>query len=87
MPQQITLSHHHSTYVFCTLKYPSLRSIRDGIKMAEQKDWSSPSLIKTTKLQPNAEQPSTKWTGNLQKDILLQKTERRPHQEVGGVIM
>ena len=35
--------------------------------MAEWKDWSSASLIKTTKLQPNAEQPSTKWTGNFQK--------------------
>ena len=27
------------------------------------------------------EQSSTKWTGNFQKDILLQKTKRRPHQE------
>ena len=36
-----------------------------GIKMAKQKEWHSPSLIKTTKLQPNAEQPSTKWTGNF----------------------
>ena len=43
-------------------------------------------LTKTTKLQPNAEQPSTKWTRNFQKDILLQKTKRRPHQEVGGAI-
>ena len=34
--------------------------------MAEQKDWSSPSLRKTTKLQPTAEQPSTKQTGNYQ---------------------
>ena len=58
----------------------------DGIKMAEQKDWSSTSLIKTTKLQPNAEQPSTKWTGNFQKDNLLQRTKRRSHQEVGGAI-
>ena len=38
---------------------------RDGIKMVEQKDWSSPSLIKT-KLQPNAEPLSTKWSGNFQ---------------------
>jgi len=37
--------------------------------MAEEKDWSSTSLIKTTKLHPNAEQPSTNWTGNFQKDI------------------
>jgi len=44
-------------------------------------------LSKTTKLQPNAEQPSTKCTGNSQKDILLQKTKWGPHQEVGGVIM
>ena len=49
--------------------------------MAEQKDWSSPSHIKTTELQPNAEQPSTKWTGNLQKDILRWKTQKRPHQD------
>ena len=53
----------------------------DRIKIAEQKDWSSPSLIKTTELQPNAEQTSTKWTGNFQKDILLQKTKRRPYQD------
>ena len=39
-----------------------------GIKMSEQKDWNSPSLIKITKLQPHAEQPSTKWTENYQKD-------------------
>ena len=28
--------------------------------MMELKDWSSPSFIKTTKLQPTTEQPSTK---------------------------
>ena len=39
--------------------------------MAGQKEWSSPALFKTTKLPPNAEQPSTKWIGNFQKDILL----------------
>ena len=38
------------------------------------------------KLQLNAEQSSTKWSGNFQKDILLQKTKRRTHQEVGGEI-
>ena len=38
------------------------------------------------KLQPNAEQSSTKLTGSFQKDILLQTTKRRPHQEVGGAI-
>ena len=32
----------------------------DGLKMAEQKDWNSPSAIKATKLQPTAEQPSAK---------------------------
>ena len=53
--------------------------------MVEQKDWRSPSLIKTT-LQPNAEQPSTNWTANFQKDILLQMTKWRPHQQVGRVI-
>ena len=37
--------------------------------MEEQKDWSSTSLIKTKKLQSNAEKSSTKWTGNFQKDI------------------
>ena len=57
------------------------------IKMVEKKDWSSTLLLKTTKLEPNAEQPSTNWTGNFQKDILLQKTKRRPHQVVEGVIM
>ena len=51
------------------------------MKMEEQKDWSSPSLIKTTKLQQSAEQTSTKWIGNFQKDIPLQKTKRRPHQD------
>ena len=35
--------------------------------LLRQDDWSLPSLIKTAKLQRNAEQPSTKWTGNLQK--------------------
>ena len=35
--------------------------------MAGQKEWSSPALFKTTKLPPNAEQPSTKWIGNFQK--------------------
>ena len=58
-----------------------MKKLEDRIKMAGQKDWSSPSLIKTTKLQPNAEQPSTKRTGNFIKDILLQKTKKRPHQE------
>ena len=56
----------------------------DGIKMAEYKDWSLPSLLKTTKLKPK--KSSTKWTGNFQKDILLQKKKRRPNQEVGRVI-
>ena len=37
--------------------------------MAEQKDWSSPSFIKATKLQPIAEQPSTKQTENYQKSF------------------
>lgn len=32
-------------------------------------------MLKTTKSQPNAEQSSTKWTGNFQKDILPLKTE------------
>ena len=36
------------------------------ITMAEEKDWSSPSLIKARKLQPIAEQPSTKYTRNYQ---------------------
>ena len=40
---------------------------KDRIKMAEKKDWSAPSLIKATKLQPTAEQPSTKYTTNYQK--------------------
>ena len=35
--------------------------------MAEQKDQSSPSLIKATKLQPTAEQLSMKETTNYQK--------------------
>ena len=38
-------------------------------------------LIRTTKLEPNAEQPSTKWTVSIQKDILLHKTKRMPHQD------
>ena len=54
--------------------------------MAEEKGWSSTTLLKTTKLQPNAEQSSIQWTRNFQKDILIQKTKRRPQQEVGGVI-
>ena len=40
---------------------------QDGINMAEYKDWSSTSLIKATKLQPTAEQPSNKQTANCQK--------------------
>ena len=43
--------------------------------MVEQKDWSSPYLIKTTKLQPNAEQRSTKWTGNFQKSYPTPEVE------------
>ena len=35
--------------------------------MTQQKDWSSPSLMKTAKLQLTAEQPSAKYTGNYQK--------------------
>ena len=35
--------------------------------MAKQKDWSSPSLMKTTKLQPNAEQPSREQMENSTK--------------------
>ena len=38
--------------------------------MAEQKDWSSPSLIKVNKLQPTAEQPSTKYLETIKKDML-----------------
>ena len=52
-----------------------------------EKDWSSTSLLKTTKLQQNADQSSNKWTGNFQKDILLQKTKRKSHKEVGGMII
>ena len=44
-------------------------------------------LLTLKVLQLNAEQSSTKWTRNLQKDILLQKKKRRTHQEVGGVIL
>ena len=36
--------------------------------------------------QLKAEKSSIKWTRNLKKDILLQKTKRSPHQEVGEVI-
>lgn len=36
-------------------------------KMAEQKDLSSPTLMKTPKAQQTAEQPLTKKTGNYQK--------------------
>ena len=39
----------------------------DRIKMAEQNNWNSSSLIKATKLQPTAKQLSTKQTGNYQK--------------------
>lgn len=39
----------------------------DGLKMAEQKDWNSPSVMKATKLQPTAKQPSKKQTRNYQK--------------------
>ena len=53
--------------------------------MAEQKDWSSTSLLKTTKFTTKAEQSPPKWTRNLKKDTLLQKTKRRTYQEVGGV--
>ena len=68
-------------------KFRLEHNFRDGIKMVEYKDWSSTSLVKITKLQPNAEQSSTKWTRNFLKDILHQKTKRRPHKEVGRAIM
>ena len=55
--------------------------------MVEEKDCSSPSLIKTTELQPNAEQPSMKWTKNFQKDILLQRQRGGHIKTVGGAIM
>ena len=38
--------------------------------MAEQKEWSSPSLIKAAKLQVTAEQLSIKQTANYQKRYL-----------------
>ena len=47
--------------------------------MAEKKDWSSPSLIKTTELQPNA---STKWTGTFnQMDWKLSKRYPTPEDK------
>ena len=39
----------------------------DAIKMVEEKDWSSSSLIKTTKLQLTAEQPSNKLIAKCEK--------------------
>ena len=47
--------------------YSRMNEAGEGIKTAEQKDWSSPSLIKATKLQLTAKQASTKWTANYQK--------------------
>lgn len=39
----------------------------EGIKMVEQKDWSSTSLLKSKDSQLKAEQSSPKWTRNLKK--------------------
>ena len=36
---------------------------------------------KKKKLKPNAKQPSSKWTGNFQRNIPFQKTKRRSYQE------
>lgn len=53
----------------------------DELKMVEQKDWNSPTLIKAIKLQTKAEQPSTKLIANHQKRYPTPKTKRRPHQD------
>ena len=55
--------------------------------MAEQKDWSSPSPIKTTELQTNSEKASTKWTENFEK-IAYSRRQRGDHiKKEGGTIM
>ena len=69
----------------CGKKKKKKREIKNAYERETGLRWqtrrtSLTSLIKTTKLQPNAEQPSTKWTGNFQKDILLQKI-KKPQQD------
>ena len=44
-------------------------------------------VIHVENSQLKAEQSPPKWTRNLKKDTLLQNKKRRPHQEVGGVIL
>ena len=53
------------------------------VKMVELRDSSSLSLIKTTKLQSSAEQPSTKWTGNS-KRISYSRRQGRDHINMLG---
>ena len=57
-----------------------------GLRRRNRKTGAQLLSPKQQNLQPNAAQFSTKWTRSFQKDILLQKTKRTPHQEVGGAI-
>ena len=55
-----------------------MRQDRDG-----RIEGLEPTFSHKNKIQPNAEEPSTTWTANFQKDILLQKTKKRPDQDSG----
>ena len=52
---------------------------RMGLRWWNRRTGAQLLSYKQQNLQPNTEQPSTKWTGNLRKDTLLQKKKRRPH--------
>ena len=52
--------------------------------MEKQKDLISPSLMKTSKSQLTAEQPSTKKGQNLPIKIYYFQRQRRSHSETAG---
>ena len=60
---------------------------RDRFQTAEQKDWCSFSLMKTTKLQLTCEQLSAKWTGNYRKSYRTPKDRGSHIKMVGGMVM
>ena len=76
-------------YVHTMEQYLALKMKEREIGLRWQNRWTGAQLLsqKQQNSQLKAEQSSTKWTRNLKKDILLQKTKRRPHQEVGGEIL
>ena len=78
----------HAYLGVCSMGFisPVKKECRTGLRCQNRRTGAQLLSKKQQNSQLKAEHSSPEWTGNLKKDILLQKKKRRTHQEVGGVI-